>query len=32
MRLYLRLGFVPIEATPMYIRLAWTPPGGEPRR
>jgi ribosomal protein S18 acetylase RimI-like enzyme len=32
MRLYVRLGFVPIETTPMYIRLAWTPPGEEPSR
>jgi ribosomal protein S18 acetylase RimI-like enzyme len=30
MRLYLRLGFVPTETTPLYITLAWTPPGEEP--
>ena len=29
MRLYVRLGFVPIETTPLYIELAWTPPGEE---
>lgn len=26
MRLYLRLGFVPIESVPLYIELEWKPP------
>lgn len=26
LRLYLRLGFVPIESTPMYIAMEWRPP------
>jgi hypothetical protein len=26
MRLYLRLGFVPIETVPLYIELEWSPP------
>ena len=27
MRLYLRLGFVPVEENPMYINMRWLPPG-----
>jgi ribosomal protein S18 acetylase RimI-like enzyme len=30
MRLYLRLGFVPIEEVPFYIRLEWTPASEQP--
>jgi len=28
LRLYLRLGFVPIESVPLYIELEWKPPAG----
>jgi len=28
MKLYLRLGFVPIETIPAYIEMQWPPPAG----